>query len=640
MPNQRPHSQFDASGGVQSKTSHLLRKTNEVTASKNALFNEIIGSITRRKGYEQVGDTLQHGKDGLYGGVYRYGQNNKLIAGVNNSDDTAATLRYFDIAGHWATFLSDAAPNTRFNCVNSLEEFYVAGMSDNQTYYPLTLVKQDMTTTRDYNVYDAPKCRFIVEFQGSLVAINCEVDGVKYPNRFYWTNPATTFGGFITSVQTDQNGFLTMLRVDSVRYLKEGMQVDIYGAGSEQLKIAALPIISVDRKNNRIGFVPTQINVSDNDELWFVNRKNKLTYLWNTDYPTKTSADFKEIIASEDVETVPEFTGYGKNNGRLFLFTPDAFYKWDGANLVPVSESVGCIAHESIKNIGKWTLFLHTTGVWAYNDDTGELKLLSKPIEKYINAIKSVNYPKISAGVINRVYKLSIGEILSFSSDTTSTSTSSTSTSSTSSSTSSTSTSSTSLSASTTTSTSSTSSSTSSTSSSTSSTSTSTTTTASTKEVYRLCYDFDSNIWYPETHKREFRYQFRHRMHGYNKLYFVDDTGRMFRDDTTYKDGVDTIPFEVEWGRDNFGIGLRKNFLSVTTDAERMESVVLLASIDGGSFKNVGQVTKKVQEHVLNFGTSGYDINYKYIHNDTGPGPILNGQQTYWSAKESQGAAG
>lgn len=648
MPSQQPYPRYDRSGAVQSTTSHLLRKPNEVEASINADFKKVLGGTTRRDGYEQVGNTIEHGNDGLYGGVYRYDQNNKIIVGINDASDANATLRYLDSTNNWQTIISDAPVNTRFNCLNSLDDFYVAGASDRE-YMPLTLVTRDLTDTTAYNVLNAPKCKLIAEFQGRLVAMNCEVDGVRYPDRAYLSSPPI---GFITRVQTAQKGLLKQLRVDSARYLKPGMTVDIYGGGTEARKVSSLTIISVNKKENRISFTATQIDVDDNDEIWLTGRKNKLTRFWNTDYPTREEADFIDIPTPEDSQTVPEITAYGKNLGRLLLFTPDSFHKYDGANVIPVSETIGCVAPESVKNIGFWTLFFHTSGVWAYNDDQGQPKLLSRGVEKYIKAIKPTSIPKISAVAVDRVYKLSIGELMPFTTPTTSTSTSSTSTSSTSSSTSSTSTSSTStsststsVSATTSTSTSSTSTSTSSTSSSTSSTSTSststsTTTTASAKKVYRLIYDFDGNVWWPEVHKREHRFQFRHKMHGYVKPYFIDETGRLFRDETGNLDHVDTIPFEVEFGRDNFGVTLKKNFHSYIVDASQPAGVGVHYSIDGGPFKQLGSLTKRITEFVVPFGETGYDWNIKYTHNQSGAAPVINSDTTYWSALEGRGAAG
>lgn len=129
-------------------------------------------------------------------------------------------------------------------------------------------------------------------------------------------------------------------------------------------------------------------------------------------------------------------------------------------------------------------------------------------------------------------------------------------------------------------------------------------------------------------------------MHGYKKGYFIDETGRLFRDETGNRDHFDTIPFEVEWGQDNFGTALQKEYHSVIADIARAESVTLLYSINGGQFKNIGQALSKIDEFTFPFSISGYNINYKYTHNDDGPGPIINGQTTFWSSKETSGAAG
>lgn len=648
MPTIGPYPQLSLSGGLQRGTSHLLRKKNEVVSSKNAVYNYKIGSARRRDGYEKVARTIEHGNDSLGAIVYRYGTNNKIIVGINNPTNTNATLRYLDTADYWTNIITNAQANTRFQMLNDLDQLYVAGASDNNVYLPLTNVDSTLTASTSRNVYKAPASKFIAEYGGDIYAINCYVDGKYYPERFYRSSPAL---GFITSVQTDQKGLLKQLRVDSVRYLKVGMQLDIYGAGTEAKKVSALTIISVDKKNERISFAATSIDVADNDEIWLTGTKGTLSRFWNTDYKTPETADWERVPPGK--ESRPTFTGWSKNNNRLFLFTKNTFLKWDGANLITVSDTIGCVSHETVQNIGSWTLWLHTTGVWGYNDNTGQLKLLSRAVEPYIRAINQPNLPYASAVVVGRVYKVAVGELLPLEGVTTSTSTSSTSTSSTSSSTSSTSTSSTSTSSTSTsattftTSTSTSSTSISTTSISTSSTSTSlststssttTTTVTSTKKVVRLCYDFDLNAWWLEEHKREIRFQFNHNMHGYTKPYFTDETGRLFRDETGNTDNGDSIPMEIELGRDSFGTGQKKNYFSVLTDAENARGMVLQYSIDGGPFKTLGQFTDFI--NLLPFkqagqAVEGRDINYKIVHNDPGGPPMLNGLTTYRSVVET-----
>lgn len=644
------------SGGCQRKTSHLLRKRNEVKSSKNAAFNIKIGSAVRRPGYEKVGPTIQQGNDSLGATVFRYGQYNKIIVGINDPTNSNGTIQYLDSDFYWKNLITNAPANCRFNFLASQDYLYVAGKVPGlNSFIPPTTIDKTLTVSTSKNVYTAPASAFITEFQGQLVAINCLVNGIAKPDTAYFSSPPL---GFITQVQTDQTGNISSLRVDSVQYLKPGMQVDIYKAGTEAIRYSALTIVAIDKASKRFTFSNQSITVLDNDEVWLSGTKGTLSRFWNTDYPNSQTADFIQVPPGKDES--PSFTGHGQNNNRLLLFTRNSFMKFDGNNLVTVSDSVGCVSHETIQNIGNWTFWLHTSGVWGYNDNTGELKLFSRGMEPYIQAINQVNLPYTSANVVGKTYKLSLGELLPLEGITTSTSTSSTTTSTTSSSTSSTSTSSTSTStttAATSTSTSSTSSSTSSTSSSTSSTSsstsstsisttstslststssTTTTTVASTKKVTRLCFDYDMQAWWPEEHKREIRFQFNHTMNGYTKPYFTDETGRLFRDETGNLDNNDPIPMEIEFGRNNFGTDQLKQYITVLIDSENARGGVLQYSLDNAAFNTLGQTVGASTK--ISFPTirpqEGHDINYKFVQNDAGEPAAFNGLSTHFKIQE------
>lgn len=649
----RPYAQLDLSGGMQVGTSHLLRKRNEVVKLENGILNYKIGSARRRLGYEKVATTIEQGNDSLGLEVYRYGQNNKIVTAINNSANTNATVRFMDTGGYWTNIFTDATANTRFQMLNDLDELYIAGQDPNtNAYLPLTNISAatgSLVRSTSHNVFGAPACRFIAEFAGQLLALNCYIKGNYYYDRIYVSSPAL---GYITLIQTDQAGLLNQLRVNSVQYLKPGMTVDIYGAGTEAKKVSGLAIVTVDKKQNRISFGASQITVADNDEIWLTGTKGTLSRFWNTDYKTPETADWFKVPSSK--ESRPLITGWGKNNNRFFIFTRNSFMKYDGQNLITVSDSIGCVSHETIQNIGSWTLWLHDTGVWGYNDNTGQFQLLSTAVKAYIDAINQSNLRFASAGVVGKVYKLAVGEIMTLDSSTTSTSTSSTTVTTTSTSTSSTSTSSTSTSSTTvSTSTSSTSLSTSSTSSSTSSTSTSSTssstsststslststsststqTVASTKKVVRLCYDMNANGWWIEKHKREIRFQRNHTMSGYTKPYFSDDTGRLFRDETTNTDNGESIPLEIEWGRNNLGDDRAKRFMSLLIDSEDARGATLKYSVDSGPFVTLCQITQNVQRVSFPAGgqsIEGRDIDYKLTHNDAGEPPLINGITTY-----------
>jgi hypothetical protein len=161
-----------------------------------------------------------------------------------------------------------------------------------------------------------------------------------------------------------------------------------------------------------------------------------------------------------------------------------------------------------------------------------------------------------------------------------------------------------------------------------------TTTLPSTKNVLRLLYDFDSNTWAPEFHKREFRFQVMHNMNGYIKPYFQDETGRVWRDETGNTDGADTIPFEVEFGTELDNSPLKKNIVGIIVSTENARGAQIMLSVDKREFKDIGQVTEDLTEIYYKAGTNGRITNYKIRHNDAGDAPVLDGIITFTSQEE------
>lgn len=146
------------------------------------------------------------------------------------------------------------------------------------------------------------------------------------------------------------------------------------------------------------------------------------------------------------------------------------------------------------------------------------------------------------------------------------------------------------------------------------------------------------NAWWTETHKREIRFQFNHTMNGYTKLYFTDDTGRLFRDETGNTDNGEVIPFEVELGRNQFGTDARKTYTAVLVDSEAAREAILQYSLDGGQYQTLGQIDKNVNKFPFSTArqesAEARDISYKFVHSDSGSQPILNGLSTTYQIQE------
>lgn len=123
-------------------------------------------------------------------------------------------------------------------------------------------------------------------------------------------------------------------------------------------------------------------------------------------------------------------------------------------------------------------------------------------------------------------------------------------------------------------------------------------------------------------------------MHGIKKSYFIDDTGRLFRDEIGNLDHNDTIPFEVTLGQNDFNNDLSKSYIGVVVDSENARTAQASYSIDGNSYLPLGQLDRDVVELKFKLGDRGRKIQYKFTHNDSGDAPAINGLSTFYSVEE------
>jgi len=629
---------LDLSGGLQKSTSTILQKDNEVSRAINGRFSKIIGGSSRRDGYEQVGNVLDTDRNVNFLDAYFHKSGNMILASSNNSGMTATNLKRL-IGGTWTTQSSDFPYNVQLYLKNYLDKAFIVGYSEDSGTFATTMTVNNIgtisdSTDLDSDVFGAPKAKFVAEYKGKIYLANCQVGETKYPNRVYQSSAPTDS---VTYVNGDQKTLALQIDVDSARYLKAGMSVDVYGENSNNKKIDGLTIIDVDKANNAITFAQRSIDVKDRDEVYLHGRKNQLSILWNTDYPNEEASDFLEIPTGKNED--PNITGVYVYYNRLWITTNHSIWKWDGANLVCVTKDHGTTSNDSMCEVGGNLVMFEPTGFWAYTDQSRMPQLLSRGIQDIINTINPYYYNKVKSIISGNEYRAYVGELMDGAGRTTSTSTSSTSTSSTTYSTSSTSTSSTSTSSTvtpststsstststTSISTSSTSLSTSSTSVSTTSTSTSTTTIASTIEATIVVYDFSMNAWSQDTINRHIKSLSTLKMHGYEKVYCGDDTGRVFRMDTGMSDHNKPIPFILETKRFNQNSPENvKTYRRAYVYTKNGMMANISYSVDGKEWVTVGRLNKSLS--VVNLGEArGNDIAFRISQNDIGEGVSILG---------------
>jgi hypothetical protein len=611
--------QFDFSGGVQSATSWLLKKANELVNVRNGQFYEEIGSIKRRLGTSRVGDTFGAGGQNTPTGGFVANFSNGAVrfVAVNNSGSTATIIRTQNSGtGAWSTLSGTTiAANAKIFFFYYMDEVYITGYESNGN--PITPYNVDKTlnvsTTR--NILNMPKAHYLAEFNGALYAANVDVGGTRYPDRAYKSSGPL---GAITFVNAAQTGALAYFVVDSVRYIKSGMALDIYTGGTDT-KIYDITVTSVDKVNNRVYFTGinhtfTTGNVNISTEI--------ITLSSAADYPTGTPIIFSSTgtvpggltagvtyysiyqsattikvattAANAGLGTAIDLTstGSGTHTVKLSYQLKDNDEVWlDGRKGkltifwntdFPTPESAdwtatlpGTDSSNAITAIGKSSnrLFLFTrnsgqkydgVNTVTFNNSVGcvsqhSLKNIDDDWLVWIDANGKVwarNDTNAQQEFISRQIHPTLMKYLVAAN----------------------------LSA------------------------------ASAvvfegryklwlgtvnsgygDEKIRVVYSFDDNAWTIERHSQNILIQATDDYTGVEKPYFFSDDGYLYIDETGNLDHDKVIPLEVETGRDNFGSEQLKKYDAMLIYSEGAIGSSLKISIDDGDFQTVGHIENSVQ---------------------------------------------
>lgn len=289
-----------------------------------------------------------------------------------------------------------------------LDEVYVSGFNPatGDPIQPININKDlNVSTTR--NLLNCPFGYFFQDFLGVLYIANVLINTNRFKDRVYKASPPL---GAITYTQGIQTA-VTEFKVDSVRYLKVGMALDIYRAGTET-KVYDITITAVNKNINTITSATT-VTLADNDEIWLDGRKGLLSIFWNVDYPNpQATGEFLTVKPGTDAS--PTITGIGASSNRMFIWTRNSGTRWDGQNLVTFNNSVGCISHRSIANIDDdWLIWVDAKGnIRARNETASQQENISRAIRNtWMRKLTLEQLKAVSAGIVDQTYKLYLGTI-------------------------------------------------------------------------------------------------------------------------------------------------------------------------------------------------------------------------------------
>jgi len=102
--------------------------------------------------------------------------------------------------------------------------------------------------------------------------------------------------------------------------------------------------------------------------------------------------------------------GLGVNANRLLVFKENSLYRYDTNTLYEVPGCPGTVSQRTVKNIQGYTIYLHSSGVWAYDGSTSQL--ISRPMQQYIEGMNTLNLSEACAYVRGDHYYCFIGNVI------------------------------------------------------------------------------------------------------------------------------------------------------------------------------------------------------------------------------------
>lgn len=155
----------------------------------------------------------------------------------------------------------------------------------------------------------------------------------------------------------------------------------------------------------------------------------------------------------------------------------------------------------------------------------------------------------------------------------------------------------------------------------------------------RLVYNFDMNIWWRESHKRMHVYGINSSISGTRKSYFLDQNGNMYLDEDGNLDDTDTIPRYIVYGRRNFGNGLDKGVRGMYVYAINASGAAMMMQKPGNdtNWETIGQLKDVITRIEIpdNKSMVAQDFNFKIAHNTKGDPDRIEGIELWANEEQS-----
>lgn len=158
-------------------------------------------------------------------------------------------------------------------------------------------------------------------------------------------------------------------------------------------------------------------------------------------------------------------------------------------------------------------------------------------------------------------------------------------------------------------------------------------------EFIRVAYDFESNVWSPERLAYPALMQETDDFTGVVKPMFFSNNGYLYQDETGNKDDDKNIAFEAGTGRDMMMTEQLKNFYGILLFSNNCSGLKLECAVDGGKMQTMGRIEgnvcwMKFPENGDNILPKGVALDWQIMGSTEGDPEKVEGAVVYYVPEE------
>jgi len=336
--------------GVNINVSELLQRDSELKMAVN-LISDKLGIVKKVSSPLQYGVQLVDNKSVLSGYIFidSAGASHKLGA-INNTGATAEVLYEIGTSSNTAK-KSDFTVSKILDYATLLNYLFVVNDTD------AVATTADLSTWGTVHAVGAPKGKYIEEFNNEpYIAGNATNKQRIYKGKLL--NPDVEALAYISGDQVDAT--TTEITVDSTKYITAGMKIDIYTKYTKT-KITNADSLEVASVTSKTTFTITSTNLTlkDSDEIYLEDCYNPsvIRIVWDTQ-----GEDYFDLPPNGE-----SVTGLKKHANRLVIFQNNSMFRWDGAELTPISDTIGCSSDKSIFVLDNKLYWNHKSVLYEYD---------------------------------------------------------------------------------------------------------------------------------------------------------------------------------------------------------------------------------------------------------------------------------